>query len=81
MDLAENQRHHAGDLNSARNALASIPGKHLIVLDNADDPNEDYQRYAPPAIDWSVIITSRNDQCIRHNSVGHWILQSLDQVE
>ncbi|KAL8825849.1 MAG: hypothetical protein Q9191_004162 [Dirinaria sp. TL-2023a] len=81
VDLAESRELHASDLNSARNALASIPGNHLVVLDNADDPNEDYQGFAPPANDWSVIITSRNIQCSRHSSVGHWSLQSLDTGE
>ena len=81
VDLVENRGLHAGDLNSARNALASIPGNHLIVLDNADDPHEDYQGFAPPANEWNVIITSRNIQCSRHSSVGHWDLQSLDQAE
>ena len=81
VDLVENRGLHGSDLNSARNALASIPGDHLIVLDNANDLNEDYQGFAPPAKNWDVIITSRNIRCSRHSSVGHWDLQSLDPAE
>ena len=50
-------------------------------MDNADDLHEDYQGFAPPAKSWNVIITSRNAQCNRHSSVGHWDLQSLDPTE
>ena len=81
MDLVENRGLHSSDLNTARNVLATISGSHLIILDNADNPNEDYQEFPPPASNWSVIITSRNVQCNRHSSVGYWSLQSLDTAE
>ena len=81
IDLATKLGQHAGDLNSARNALVSMPGNHLIVLDNADDPNEDYQGFASPANNWNVVITSRNEKCTRHSSVGHWNLQSIKPEE
>lgn len=81
IDLTANRGLHAIDLVSARNALSTISGNHLIILDNADDPSEDYQDFAPPGKNWNVIVTSRITQCIRHNTVGHWDLQSLDSAE
>ena len=77
VDLAKDRELHATDVNSAKNALASIPGQHLVILDNADDPEIDYAEFAPPGYNWSVIITSRIGKCRQLESVGHCDLQAL----
>ncbi|RYP60832.1 hypothetical protein DL770_009910 [Monosporascus sp. CRB-9-2] len=56
------------------------PKRHwLLILDNADDPEVDYQQYCPSGTRGAVLITSRNPECQTHATVGYEELGSLDQ--
>ncbi|PGH14471.1 hypothetical protein AJ80_05916 [Polytolypa hystricis UAMH7299] len=51
----------------------------LLILDNADDPEFDYQRYFPSVTRSAVIMTSRVRECKRYNTVGFIELGGLDE--
>jgi tetratricopeptide (TPR) repeat protein len=51
------------------------------VLDNADDPRVDYQRYIPAGPSGMVMLTSRNEQCKRYATQKHILLDSLPDTE
>ncbi|RYP18627.1 hypothetical protein DL765_003834 [Monosporascus sp. GIB2] len=56
------------------------PKRHwLLILDNADDPDVDYQQYYPSSTRGTVLITSRNPECRIHATVGYEELGSLDK--
>ncbi|KAL8995493.1 MAG: hypothetical protein Q9169_004787 [Polycauliona sp. 2 TL-2023] len=50
-------------MEEARQCLANVKESWLLVLDNADDHNVDYQRYFPTGPLSVVIMTSRNPDC------------------
>ena len=61
--------------------LVNLKKSWLLVLDNADDPNVDYQRYFPTGSSGVVILTTRNDQC-RIYAVGGLInLEGLSDID
>ncbi|CAG8948701.1 hypothetical protein HYFRA_00001822 [Hymenoscyphus fraxineus] len=61
------------------NILANTKQTWLLILDNADNPEFDYQIYFPSGNYGSVIMTSRNPYCGRqYNNVGWEMLDSLD---
>ncbi|KAL1633172.1 hypothetical protein SLS56_003035 [Neofusicoccum ribis] len=73
-----------GSFEEAKGELANFDQKCLLILDNADDPQFDYQVYLPFGLNWTVIITSRVQGCSRHQTVGSLKLDTLgaeDSVE
>ncbi|KAL8861899.1 MAG: hypothetical protein Q9178_001768 [Gyalolechia marmorata] len=54
---------HAESMEEARQGLANVKKSWLLVLDNADDPNNDYQCYFPAGLLSVVILTTRNEDC------------------
>lgn len=73
-----------GSFEEAKSELANFDQKCLLILDNADDPQFDYQVYLPFGLNWTVIITSRVQGCSRHQTVGSLKLDTLgaeDSVE
>jgi len=50
----------------------------LLILDNANDPNFDYNVYLPSGMQGSVIITSRVADCKQYSTVLSEALASLD---
>ena len=61
----------------ARQGLANVKHPWLLVLDNADDPDTDYQQYFP-ASPWGVVaLTSRNEECARYATANHLTLEGL----
>ncbi|XDG07755.1 hypothetical protein ABKA04_007370 [Annulohypoxylon sp. FPYF3050] len=63
--------------------LSNIDPNHpwLLVLDNADDPQVDYQQYLPSGTRGTVLITSRNPECQRYATIGNEDLGSLDKED
>ena len=49
-----------------------------MIIDNADDPEIDLSPYIPDNRSGDVLITTRNPQCIIHNTVGHHELSDLE---
>lgn len=58
-------------------ALANTQQSWLLVLDNADDPNVDYQDYLPSGFASVVVLTSRNAECEQYATGGHIPLDGL----
>jgi tetratricopeptide (TPR) repeat protein len=61
--------------------LASVNRSWLLILDNADDPNFDYQVYFPPGNLGVVLMTSRNPECHRFATIGFEVLEGLDEED
>ncbi|KAK5991124.1 Nephrocystin-3-like protein [Cladobotryum mycophilum] len=55
--------------------------KWLLVLDNADDPDTDYQDYIPSGDRGAVLMTSRLPECRVHGTVGSEELGSLGEED
>jgi tetratricopeptide (TPR) repeat protein len=53
----------------------------MLVLDNADDPRVDYQRYIPTAPSGMVMLTSRNERCKRYATEKYIALDGLSDAE
>ena len=71
----------ARSLEEARQGLANIEHLWLLVLDNADDPDIDYQHYFPAGPSGVVILTSRNAECHQHANTRHIELEGLPEVD
>jgi tetratricopeptide (TPR) repeat protein len=72
------------DVNSVEDAcglLANLKQSYMIILDNADDPNFDYQVYLPSSVQGVVIMTSRFVDCKQFSTSGWEALINLDQDE
>ena len=72
------------EVNSVEGALMLLAGAKepcLLFLDNADDPNFDYNIYLPSGMQGSVIMTSRVADCTQHSTIGWEALTSLDEED
>ena len=67
----------AEDIDDTRQLLSNAKDDWLLVLDNADDPDTDYERYFPSGIRGAILITSRIPECSYYNTVGSEQLDSL----
>ena len=64
-----------------RQGLANLKEPWLLVLDNADNPDIDYQQYFPTGPLGIVMLTSRNAEC-QHYATTKWInLEGLSKTE
>ncbi|KFX97135.1 hypothetical protein V490_02942 [Pseudogymnoascus sp. VKM F-3557] len=68
----------AESIDDARQLLANTKHRWLLILDNADDPEFDYQAYLPSGSRGVVIITSRVSDCSQYSTIGSEVLTSLD---
>ncbi|KFY32634.1 hypothetical protein V493_00017 [Pseudogymnoascus sp. VKM F-4281 (FW-2241)] len=68
----------AESIDDVRRLFASTERSWLLILDNADDPEVDYQAYLPSGSRGVVIMTSRVSDCSQYNTVGSEELTSLD---
>jgi len=60
----------AESINEALDLLSNSKKRWLLILDNADDPDFDYQTYLSSGVYGSVIITSRIRGCSQYSTVG-----------
>lgn len=61
--------------------MSNLKTSWLLILDNANDPNFDYQGYFPSGNTGTIIMTSRVADCSRYGTIGSEILSSLDRKE
>ena len=61
----------------AQQKLARVEHPWLLVLDNADDPDMDYQRYFPAGSMGVMALTSRNEECVQYATTKHVALEAL----
>lgn len=66
LNIAKKLGIHAETMEEARQGLANVQHSWLLVLDNADDPDVDYQCYFPSGQLGVIIMTSRNSECHRY---------------
>ena len=69
------------NLQDALRALAATKERWLLILDNADDPEIDYQTYLPRGSAGTIIITSRMRDCELYNTIGAVSVDSLTRQE
>ncbi|MCJ1405879.1 hypothetical protein MMC11_009109 [Xylographa trunciseda] len=53
----------------------------LLVIDNADDPSVDYSRFFPPGERGHILITSRNQDCKIHATIGYYEFKDMEQED
>ena len=61
--------------------ISNLKKSWLLILDNADDPEFDYQEYFPSGDTGTIIMTSRVADCSRYGTIGSETLSSLDRKE
>ncbi|KAL8894569.1 MAG: hypothetical protein Q9192_004210 [Flavoplaca navasiana] len=81
LNIAKKLDVHAETMEEARQGLANAKQLCLLVLDNADDPDIDYQCYFPAGLLGVVIMTSRNHECNRYASGPAVELQGLSESD
>ncbi|KAL7930469.1 hypothetical protein V8C35DRAFT_312716 [Trichoderma chlorosporum] len=71
------------DIEDVTLLLANIEVQHnwLLVLDNADDPEFDYQEYIPSGDRGKVLITSRLSECRVYGTAGHEEVGNLSKED
>jgi tetratricopeptide (TPR) repeat protein len=62
----------------ALQVLSSTKQTWLLILDNADDPNFDYQAYFPSGTQGAVLMTSRISECKRYSPDANEALEGLE---
>lgn len=65
----------------ARQGLANVKQSWLLVLNNADDSDVDYQCYFPAGPSSVVTLTSRNTECHRYATTRSVTLEGLPESE
>jgi hypothetical protein len=65
----------------ALQVLASTKQTWLLILDNADDPNFDYQAYIPSGTHGAVLMTSRISECKRYSLDANEALEGLEEED
>lgn len=81
LDIASQLGIHTRTWEIARQSLANQKEPWLLVLDNADTPDVDYQQYFPSNASGVVILTSRNADC-QHYATAKWInLEGLPDIK
>jgi tetratricopeptide (TPR) repeat protein len=77
--IAEAIGSNAKGVDDVRKLLSDSSSEHnwLLVLDNADDLDTDYQKYFPTGNRGAVLMTSRVRECGRYGTVGSEEIDSL----
>jgi tetratricopeptide (TPR) repeat protein len=81
LDIARKLHGTVETLEEAQQVIASTDHSWLLILDNADDPNFDYQTYFPPGTSGIILMTSRNPDCSQYATLGSEYLEGLDPEE
>ena len=79
IDIAKKLGVLAETFEDARQVLANLNQSWLLILDNADNPNFDYQIYFPSGNLGVVLLTSRNPECERYATIGAESLEGLSE--
>jgi tetratricopeptide (TPR) repeat protein len=78
IDIANKCEIQDRTLNGAKLWLANINEEWRCIMDNADDRSIDYAAYFPSCHKGSILITTRNQDCSSHSTVGEETLDNLD---
>ena len=78
IDIANKCEIQDRTLDGAKLWLANINEEWLCIMDNADDRDIDYATYFPSGHKGSILITTRNQDCSSHSTVGQETLDNLD---
>jgi tetratricopeptide (TPR) repeat protein len=78
IDIANKCEIQDRTLDGAKLWLANLNEEWLCIMDNADDRCIDYATYFPSGHKGSILITTRNQDCSAHNTVGQETLDNLD---
>jgi hypothetical protein len=81
LDIAKRVGACVETLQQARQIVANLRRRWILVLDNADDLQTDYQRYIPSGGFGTVILTSRNPECRLYSTIGTLQVEGLDEVD
>ncbi|KAH7354935.1 hypothetical protein BKA65DRAFT_549010 [Rhexocercosporidium sp. MPI-PUGE-AT-0058] len=73
--------HSAKTVHEALQALANTQRSWLLILDNADDPDFDYQVYFPPGNHGAVLMTTRVTECRRYSPDAFEALEGLEEED
>ncbi|KAL5345345.1 hypothetical protein ACLOAV_009716 [Pseudogymnoascus australis] len=76
--IAKALGHSVNNFPDALRVLANERRNWLLILDNADDPDFDYQVYLPSGTHGAIIVTSRISDCSQYNTVGAEVIEPLD---
>ncbi len=68
-------------VDDALQLMSNLKTSWLLFLDNADDPDFDYQEYFPSGDRGTIIMTSRVADCSRYETIGSETLTGLGQKE
>ena len=68
-------------LQAIRTWLSNTPEQWLLIFDNADDPSIDISYYFPAGSRGIILITTRNPDCIAHQTVGSYEFAGMDVEE
>lgn len=81
LDVAQKLSIAAQTWEDARIGISNLKHPWLLILDNADTPDTDYQNYFPDSPIGVVMLTSRNDECEKYATTKSIRLGGLDDVE
>jgi hypothetical protein len=81
LDIAQKLSMPAQTWEDARLGITNLKRPSLLVLDNADDPDVDYQNYFPSGTLCVVMLTSRNEECQQYTTVKSIALEGLCDEE
>ncbi|KAG9239961.1 P-loop containing nucleoside triphosphate hydrolase protein, partial [Calycina marina] len=73
--------HSTETITEALQVLETAHRSWLLILDNADDPNFDYQVYFPPGNHGAVLMTSRVAECRRYSPEAFEVLEGLEEQD
>ncbi|KAH7314037.1 hypothetical protein BKA65DRAFT_411419, partial [Rhexocercosporidium sp. MPI-PUGE-AT-0058] len=65
----------------ALQVLTTTERSWLLILDNANDPDFDYQVYFPPRYRGAVLMTSRVTECRRYSQDAFEALEGLEEQD
>lgn len=77
INIAKKLDEKASSLPEAVQVLAEVGHSWLLIIDNADDPTQDYEMYFPPGNQGIVLMTSRNPDCHVYQTIGFESLGGL----
>ncbi|TVY71302.1 Protein SERAC1, partial [Lachnellula suecica] len=79
--IAKRLGYSAERVPEALEVLASSKQTWLLILDNADNPNFDYQVYFPSGTNGAVMMTSRVAECKRYSPDANEALEGLQEED